>query len=244
MNDIISIENKEGTLVVSSREIAEHFEKEHDKVRRDIKNLRESQPTKLGSDFFIESTYLSDRGRNYPEYLLTRDGFSLLVMGFTGKKALEWKLKYIDAFNKMESALKNQNSLALPTTYKEALKQLLNQVEENEKLIEENNTLKPKANYHDEVLKKTNLISTSIIAKDIGFSSATKLNQLMFENKIIFREGGVWKPYANYEWLMTDCYADYESYDAPNSQPLLKWTEKGRMWIIENYETWLTNKSE
>lgn len=54
---------------------------------------------------FIESAY-ENRGKSYPEYLLTRDGFSLLVMGFTGSKALEWKLKYIQAFGEMEKELR------------------------------------------------------------------------------------------------------------------------------------------
>lgn len=60
-------------------------------------------PTK----YFIKSSYKS-RGKEYPEYLITRDGFTLLVMGFTGPKALEWKLKYIRAFNEMEKELKRR----------------------------------------------------------------------------------------------------------------------------------------
>jgi len=98
--------NKEEILVVSSRQIAEDFEKEHDKVCRDIEALLESQPTILAVEYFIESEYTTDRGRKYKEYLLTRDGFSLLVMSFTGSKALEWKLKYIEGFNEMEKQLK------------------------------------------------------------------------------------------------------------------------------------------
>lgn len=70
-------------------------------------------------------------------------------MGFTGQKADVWKLKYIDAFNKMEEQLKSQNNMALPTTYKEALIQLLEQVEKNEQLEEERKILLPKADYHD-----------------------------------------------------------------------------------------------
>ena len=58
------------------------------------------------SNYFIESTYKDSMNRTKKEYLLTRDGFSLLVMGFTGIKALEWKLKYIKAFNEMEKELK------------------------------------------------------------------------------------------------------------------------------------------
>lgn len=110
MNEII-LQNNNGQILASSRDVAEKFGKEHDKVCRDIKKLLKSQPTKLASEF-IESEYLTDRGRTYTEYLLTRDGFSLLCMGFTGDKALEWKLKYIEAFNKMEEKIKSSNLLS------------------------------------------------------------------------------------------------------------------------------------
>ena len=60
------------------------------------------------ANLFITSTYADIYGRNQKCYELTRDGFSLLVMGFTGKNALEWKLKYIEAFNLMEEKLRNQ----------------------------------------------------------------------------------------------------------------------------------------
>ena len=105
MNNLINIQNKEGVMVVGSREVARNFDKRHDNLLRDIENLI-SDSSKLRNEFFIESEYTNDRGQKYPEYLLTRDGFTLLAMGFTGKKALEWKLKYIKAFNEMESALK------------------------------------------------------------------------------------------------------------------------------------------
>ena len=173
---------------------------------------------------------------------MTRDGFSLVVMGFTGNNAIEWKLKYIDAFNKMEEELRKQSSKGLPTTYKEALLQLLEQVEKNEKLEEERKILLPKADYHDEVLKKDGLITTTVVAKDLGFKSAAKLNQIMFLNNIIFKnKSGTWCPYADYEWLITDGYADYQSYENEHSKPCLKWTEKGRKWIVENYNKWVMN---
>ena len=56
--------------------------------------------------YFIPSEYVGENGRKYKEYLITRDGFSLLAMGFSGEKALKWKLKYIEAFNAMEAELK------------------------------------------------------------------------------------------------------------------------------------------
>lgn len=175
-------------------------------------------------------------------YEMDRDRFSLLAMGFTGKKALEWKLKYINAFNTMEEKLKAQSMKKLPSTYKEALIQLLEEVEKNEKLEEERKTLLPKAEYHDDVLNKQGLITTTVIAKDLGLKSATKLNQIMNINHIVFKnKSGIWCSYAEYEWLTTDKYADYQSYNDENATLCLKWTERGRKWIMENYNQWAAN---
>ncbi|MDE6665208.1 MAG: Rha family transcriptional regulator [Ruminococcus sp.] len=130
MNEI-KITNKNGVLTVSSLQVAKDFGKRHDHIIRDIENLIDSfsenpilgfqksdenssnlTPQNLGvKNFFIENTYKT-KGNNktYKCYDITRDGFSLLVMGFTGKKALEWKIKYIEAFNSMERQLININS--------------------------------------------------------------------------------------------------------------------------------------
>jgi Rha family phage regulatory protein len=121
---VISIKNEEGKLVVSSREIANNFEKQHKEViyaiegrkgsDRKYKNngllnqLSESGISHL-EKYFIKSQYVS-RGKEYTEYLLTRDGFTLLAMGFTGEKALKFKLAYIDKFNEMEQCLKDQSN--------------------------------------------------------------------------------------------------------------------------------------
>ncbi len=75
-----------------------------------------------------------------------------------------------------------------------------------------------------------------------GFKSATKLNQVMNLNHIIFKnQSGTWCPYAEYEWLITENYADYQSYGAEKAKPCLKWTERGRKWITENYNKWVQN---
>lgn len=111
MNKIINILNQDGQAVVTSRQVSEDFEKEHAKVNRDIENLI-GGISKSGDTYnhlFIETQYQNEQNKQwYKEYLLTRDGFGLLVMGFTGSKALNWKLKYIEAFNKMENALRGQ----------------------------------------------------------------------------------------------------------------------------------------
>lgn len=106
MNGLINIENKDGVLLVSSREVAERFGKRHADVLESIANISEQMSTAEFSVLFKHGYYKASNGKANPEYLLTRDGFSLLAMGFTGSKALEWKLKYLEAFNKMEEVIK------------------------------------------------------------------------------------------------------------------------------------------
>jgi len=104
MENLINIKNENGQLTVTSRQIADNFGREHKGVLDTIRNLTaENYAVK---SLMIKSNY-EVRGKQYPEYLLTKDGFSLLVMGFTGSKALDWKLKYIEAFNNMENTLKS-----------------------------------------------------------------------------------------------------------------------------------------
>lgn len=105
--DVVITRNDDGELVVTSRQVAIDFEKRHADVIEKIEELIKTENSVM-TKMFIESSYKAGTGKNYKEYLLTRDGFSLLVMGFTGSKALEWKLKYIEAFNKMEEHIKGQ----------------------------------------------------------------------------------------------------------------------------------------
>ncbi|MDD6699161.1 MAG: Rha family transcriptional regulator [Veillonellaceae bacterium] len=100
MNELVTINGKQ--VVTSSRNVAEHFEKEHKHVLDSIRAILAAENS--AAKFFHETTY-ENRGKQYPEYLMNRDGFALLVMGFTGKAALEWKMKYIDAFNAMEKSI-------------------------------------------------------------------------------------------------------------------------------------------
>lgn len=98
----------EGQVVVSSRQVADHFEKRHTHVLTVIKEILNSAEN--SAQWFFKAEYKDASGKSNPEYLMNRDGFSLLVMGFTGKKALEWKIKYIRAFNAMEEALRHTGS--------------------------------------------------------------------------------------------------------------------------------------
>jgi len=112
LNPEYGLYEKSGRPFCSSRQMAETFEKRHDHVLRDIQNAKENMgkmedftPQFWGMNF-IESQY-KERGRFFPEYLLTKDGFSLIAMGFSGKKAMAFKIAYIKRFNDMEAFIKS-----------------------------------------------------------------------------------------------------------------------------------------
>lgn len=99
----------EDVPVTTSLRVAEIFDKRHDNVVRDIEKLIDDMKpdtSDLRSQMFTLSTY-KNRGKDYKQYLLTFDGFSLLVMGFTGAKAMKFKLAYIKAFNEMKKELED-----------------------------------------------------------------------------------------------------------------------------------------
>ena len=116
MNELVYLKNEQA--LTDSLTVAEMFGKEHTKVIRAIENIIEGLPKNGDTPSLFFKTWYKhpQNGERYSKYLMNRDGFSLLVMGFTGKKALEWKLKYIDAFNQMEKIItEKQTSVWLET---------------------------------------------------------------------------------------------------------------------------------
>lgn len=100
---------KDGEVFASSRDVAAFFGKRHDHVIRDIDNLLSSEPSLAegGVPNFGETPYVEPtNGQRYRMYTMDRTGFTLLAMGFTGEKALRWKLRYIQAFDEMEKRLR------------------------------------------------------------------------------------------------------------------------------------------
>ena len=97
--ELVKIENDK--MVTTSKIVAETFGKEHFHVLRDIDNIKKDV-SNFGEMFF-ETERTDSYGRQQRIYEMTRDGFSLLAMGFTGSESMQWKLKYIEAFNKMEA---------------------------------------------------------------------------------------------------------------------------------------------
>jgi len=172
---------QEGTkIVVSSRIVAQNFDKEHKHVMRDIRNIIEQfNQSNLGpvENYFIESTYIDAKGETRPEYLLTKDGFTLLTMGWTGEKAMRFKIAYINEFNRMEQELNRRMPYKIPQTYAEALRLAADLAEENEKL-------RPKAEMHDMFLSAKNSQPVGVVAKALGIGR-NKLFELLRNEKIL-----------------------------------------------------------
>ncbi|MEY9979730.1 phage antirepressor KilAC domain-containing protein [Lysinibacillus sp. RC79] len=102
---LVIIQNRQA--VATSLQIAESFEKRHDNVLREIEGLLKIEEAQ---NYFHEGTYEHPQNKQlYRMFYMNRDGFTLLAMGFTGKKAIQFKLQYIQAFNQMEHLLLEQN---------------------------------------------------------------------------------------------------------------------------------------
>ena len=113
MNALIDVHAEKGVLVTTSRNVAEVFGKNHADVVRDVRNILASLPDtdrNWGISNFADTPYTNPQnGQTYSEYLITKDGLTLLVMGYTGPKAMQFKLAYINRFNEMEAQLQSGN---------------------------------------------------------------------------------------------------------------------------------------
>ena len=109
MSNLVEIRNNQ--VVVSSRQVAESFGKEHKNVLRLLSSKMSGANKDKLSQHFYKDTYKDSTGKSNTIYYMDRDGFSFLVMGFTGEKADKWKLDFIEAFNTMEKQLQTQKQL-------------------------------------------------------------------------------------------------------------------------------------
>ncbi len=125
--------NKQEVTVVTSLDIAQTFEKEHFIVLRDIRGLECSEEFRAYN--FVSSYYLSEQNKKQPMYYITRDGFTMLAMGYTGEKAMKFKEAYIKQFNAMEKTLQGklierEKGIAV----RQSLTKALQQSTENERM--------------------------------------------------------------------------------------------------------------
>ena len=119
--------------VVTSLDVAETFEKEHRRVLQDIRDLKCSEEFRLHN--FVQSSYVNEQGHNQSMFIMTKDGFTLLAMGYTGEKAMKFKEAYINQFNQMEELLKGklierEKGIAI----RQSLTKAIQQSSENERM--------------------------------------------------------------------------------------------------------------
>lgn len=159
----------ENQVLTNSLLVAEKFEKEHSKVIRDIQNLSCSDEFRAAN--FGLSSYISQQNKELPMYVMTKDGFSFLVMGYTGSKAGMFKEEYIKAFNKMEETIKT-GGFNVPKSFREALLLAAEQqevIENQQKQIEEKNAKieadKPKVLFSEAVSASNKSILVRELAK-------------------------------------------------------------------------------
>ncbi len=245
----VQVINNNGELVVSSRKVAEDFGKQHKVVLRSIHEIWSEQNCADLSEMFYATTYIDSHNRKQSEYLMNRDGFSMVVMGFTGAKAREWKLKYIKAFNAMEKKLKE---LSAPQTL-DSLFNIDSLYLIVSKLKEEHDGLKSEIAAKDVTIAEQNitikqleaqakstlllpetlevvtdddrLYTVTDIATEFGIT-ARLLNQLLLEWKLQRRVGS---HYEMCEGFDESKYVHYKFYRGDKTQ--MKWTGSGRLLI-------------
>ena len=181
MNDLVFTRKNEA--VTDSLIVAEYFQKRHDRVLRAIENLLEGLP-KNGVSYFIKSSYTDASGKSNLMYLMNRDGFSLLAMGFTGRRALQWKLKYIEAFNAMEKALTERKNEEYINARKNGILTRKSETDMLKKLVE---YAEAQGSTHANMLyvTYTKLVNKLVGVKTRADANTMQLMDLMYLERIV-----------------------------------------------------------
>ena len=256
MNEIV-YRGESNQPLTNSKLVAEVFGKEHRNVVRDIKNLIEGGVLKNEqTQMFEETTYINEQNKqSYPMFIMNQDGFTLLAMGFNGKKAMEFKLKYIEAFNAMKRQIE-QSKPSVPQNYLEALKSLVKAEEEKQQLALENKQkdetiitiskanvelgnkiteMLPKVSYYDRILQSNATMTITQIAQDYGMS-AIAMNKELESMRIQHKERGQWILYAQF---LKGGYVHSRAVDIIRRDGRhdvkynTEWTTKGRLFLYE-----------
>lgn len=234
MNDLFDVNmGTNDEVLISARELHKKLEVSK---RFGIWFVNNSKMFSENEDYF--RVYLKVHANRYggtqeiTDFNISIDMAKHICMMSNTEKGKECRRKLIQLEKDWNSPQKVMaRALVMANKQLEETKLVLNETREKLTMAE------PKVAYHDNVLNKADLIPISIIASDLGMSGKG-LNKLLSEKKVIFKQCGSYKPYSNYYWLIQEGYADYQIYDRENVAPTLKWTEKGRKWIIEQVDKW------
>lgn len=233
MKDLV-FKGESNQVLTNSLLVAEKFGKDHKNVVRDIRSIIGGMLKIEHTQLFVESMYVHPQnGQEYPMFIMNRDGFTLLAMGFTGEKALQFKLEYINAFNKMEKILKEQ-SIVLPnfSDPAEAAIAWANEYREKQKAQIEAKEAKENV---ERLIHNNKTYTTTEISKELGFRSAIELNKTLEKMGIQFKQNGTWLLYAKYaenEYTSTKQIV----LDSGRITYDRRWTGKGRDFILNLFK--------
>ena len=182
INDVeVNLVSKDGSIFANSLDVARVFEKEHGKVIRSIEDMSERGRANFGL-----TSYIDTFNRTQKMYEMNRDGFTFLVMGFTGEKADNFKLDFIDGFNKLENELRQLQQFKLPQTFSEALRLLADETEAKEKLQLQLIEQKPKVDFFEAVTGSKDTIDMGSVAKVLNKKiGRNKLFDFLRENSVL-----------------------------------------------------------
>lgn len=233
MKDLV-FKGESNEVLTNSLLVAEKFGKNHKHVLESVRELVRGCAEKSADPMFSESTYINTQnGQEYPMFIMNRDGFTLLAMGFTGEKALKFKLEYINAFNKMEKILKEQ-SIVLPnfSDPAEAAIAWANEYREKQKAQIEAKEAKECVK---RLVHNGKTYTSSEIAKELGMKSATALNKLLEEKRIQYKLNGTWLMYSEYS---EKGYTSIKQIPLDNGAIKYdrRWTGKGRDFVISLFK--------
>ncbi|EKH7215036.1 Rha family transcriptional regulator [Campylobacter coli] len=211
----VNLNIKENKVFINSLDLAKVFNKNHRHILQTTKNQPQNDFTESN---FILSTYKDKKGELRPCYNLTRDGFSLLVMGFTGEKAYKWKVEFIKAFNEMEKRLRNieyekHDKLAFRQSlgYKSQLKQQKEHYENKIKALKYDLEKKKELSFKRKLSEKELLELRKILARDYGILCMKEWEMSLVAEKIgkdtvfeavlnkLEKELNYWQNYEEYE---------------------------------------------
>ncbi|EAI9182448.1 phage antirepressor Ant [Campylobacter coli] len=215
----VNLNIKENKVFINSLDLAKVFNKNHRHILQTTKNQPQNDFTESN---FILSTYKDKKGELRPCYNLTRDGFSLLVMGFTGEKAYKWKIEFIKAFNEMEKRLRNieyekHDKLAFRQSlgYKSQLKQQKEHYENKIKALKYDLEKKKELSFKRKLSKEELLELRKILARDYGILCMKEWEMSLVAEKIALESTKMttWDAVVKKLKQSLDYWQNYEEYE-------------------------------
>lgn len=249
-------ENEKGVDITTSLIVAKVFGKRNSDVLRDVRNLNCSNDFRERNfALMVEMRQLPQGGAQKTEYYtMTKDGFSFLVMGYTGEKAGEFKERFINEYNKREAMLKSDDYILMRSmqilqgrisAIEEDNKRLLAENQQKQIVIEakteENNILNdtvkrqaPMVEYVNTTLLSPRTYTSTQLAKELGLRTANELHKKLKEWGVMYYQSGQWMLTAKYcgkDYTKPRTQSGVDDYGKQWSNTITVWTETGRMFL-------------